>query len=79
MVSNSTRFTNEGLVWLIQKTPAMAGKAHFEKLAFLSLQEQRRARWYIFQVANFIYFLGSFHWLGWFPDSDISMGNTPHC
>ena len=51
-------------------------KRILEKLAFSSLQEQRRARrWGIFfKSLTFIYLsLFLFHWLGWFPDSDISI------
>ena len=51
-------------------------KRVLEKLALSSLQEQRRARrWGIFfKSLTFIYlFILLFYWLGWFPESDMSI------
>jgi protease-4 len=51
-------------------------KRVLEKLAFSSIQEQRRARrWGIFfKSLTFIYLsIFLFYWVGWFPESDISI------
>ena len=51
-------------------------KRVLEKLALSSLQEQRKARrWGIFfKSLTFVYLsIFLFYWLGWFPDTDISM------